>query len=94
MEKFDVTLSALTDAATNIRNYTSQFKEQADLTYQAAHTLSESWEGDASQTFVDNMELLHNWMNEMSSTLDTYSMALDKAKVTYETADMNAAKNF
>lgn len=94
MANFDVTLSALTDAAANIKSHTEEFKEQAEQTYQAAQTLSEGWEGDASQTFVDNMQQLHNWMNQMAEVLNTYSAALDKAKETYETADMNSAKNF
>ena len=94
MANFDVTLSAVTEAATNITNYTQEFKEQADQIYQAAQTLSEGWECDASQTFIDNMEQLHNWMNEMAATLDTYSAALNRARDTYETADVSAAKNF
>ena len=94
MAEFDVTLSAVTQAATNISNYTQEFKEQADQTYQAAQTLSEGWVGDASQTFVENMEQLHTWMNEMAATLDTYSAALNKARETYESADVTAAKNF
>ena len=94
MAEFDVTLSAVTEAATNISNYTQEFKEQADQTYQAAQTLSEGWVGDASQTFVENMEQLHTWMNEMAATLDTYSAALNKARETYESADVTAAKNF
>lgn len=94
MAEFDVTLSAVTEAATNIGNYTQEFKEQADQTYQAAQTLSEGWVGDASQTFVENMEQLHTWMNEMAATLDTYSAALNKARETYENADVSAAKNF
>ena len=94
MAEFDVTLSAVTQSATNISNYTQEFKEQADQTYQAAQTLSEGWVGDASQTFVENMEQLHTWMNEMAATLDTYSAALNKARETYESADVTAAKNF
>ena len=94
MAEFDVTLSAVTEAATNISNYTQEFKEQADQTYQAAQTLSEGWVGDASQTFVENMEQLHTWMNEMAATLDTYTAALNKARETYENADGSAAKNF
>lgn len=94
MAEFEVTLSAVTEAATNISNYTQDFKEQADQTYQAAQTLSEGWVGDASQTFVENMEQLHSWMNEMAATLDTYTAALNKARETYENADVSAAKNF
>ena len=94
MAEFDVTLSAMTEAATNIGNYTTQFKEQADQTYQAAQKLSEGWTGDASETFVNNMEQLHNWMNQMAAVLETYSAELNKARETYETADVTAAKNF
>lgn len=94
MAEFDVTLSAMQEAATNIRNYTEQFKDEAEQTYQAAQTLSEGWQGDASQTFVDNMEQLHTWMNELVATLETYSAELEKSRDTYETADVSAAKNF
>lgn len=94
MANFDVTLSALTQAASNIRQQTAEFKEQSQKTYQAAQTLSEGWEGDSYQEFIDNMEQLHSWMDKMAETLDTYSAALDKAKDTYETADVESAKNF
>ena len=40
------------------------------------------------------MEQLHTWMNEMAATLDTYTAALNKARETYENADVSAAKNF
>ena len=92
--EFDVTLSAMTNAAKNIKNYTVEFKEQANQVYQAAQVLSEAWVGDASATFVENMGELHKWMTEMAATLDTYSAALDTACETYETADINSAKNF
>lgn len=57
MAEFDVTLSAVTDAASNIANYTEAFREEAEQTYQAAKTLSESWTGDASQTFMHDADL-------------------------------------
>ncbi len=94
MAEFDTTLSAMTSAAQNISNYTQQFKEQADQTYQAAQRLGEGWEGDASQTFAENMEQLHVWMNEMAAVLETYSAQLNKARENYENADVTAAKNF
>lgn len=94
MAEFDVTLSAVSEAATNIANYTETFREEADATYQAAKTLSEGWEGDASQTFVENMEQLHQWMNEMAATLETYSAQLNKARATCEEADRTATGNF
>ena len=70
------------------------FKENADAIYQAAQTLSEGWQGDASQTFVDNMEQLHTWMNEMSAILETYSTALNKNRENYEEGDVRSAANF
>lgn len=94
MAEFDVTLSAMTDAANNINNYTQLFKENGDAVYQAAQTLSEGWQGDASQIFVDNMEQLHNWMNEMAAILETYSMALNKNRDNYEEGDVRSAANF
>ena len=94
MAEFDVTLSAVTEAASNIANYTQTFREEADQTYQAAKTLSESWTGDASQEFVENMEELHNWMNEMAATLETYSAQLNKARDEYEEADRTSAGYF
>ena len=94
MAEFDVTLSAMTDAAQNIGNYNHQFKEEASQTYQAARKLSEGWTGDASATFVSNMEQLNTWMNQMAAVLETYSAQLNKARDTYETADVTAAKNF
>lgn len=94
MAEFDVTLSAMRNAANNIKNYTQQFKEQAEQTYQAAQKLSDGWVGDASQTFVDNMEQLRQWMNELSVVLDEYSANLNKASENYEDADTSAVKNF
>lgn len=94
MAEFDVTLSAMETASANIKTYTQSFKEEADAVYSAAQNLSEAWTGDASQTFVDNMEQLHRWMMEMSAVLDTYSAALNTAKGEYGTADEQSAKNF
>ena len=94
MAEFDVTLSAMESAAQNISNYTQSFKEEADGVYNAAQTLSESWTGDASQTFVENMEQLHHWMDELASVLDTYSAELNTARAAYEEADVNSSKNF
>ncbi len=94
MAEFDVTLSAMESAATNIRNYTQSFKEEADAVYSAAQNLSEAWTGDASETFVDNMEQLHRWMTEMAAVLDTYSAALTTAKEEYKDADEQSSKNF
>jgi hypothetical protein len=42
MAEFDVTLSAMTDAASNIKNYTEQFREEADATFQAVSTYNEA----------------------------------------------------
>jgi WXG100 family type VII secretion target len=94
MAEFDVTLSAMTDAASNIKNYTEQFREEADATFQAAQALSEEWQGDASATFVNNMNELHNWMNTMATVLDTYSASLNQAVSTYNEADVAGARNF
>ena len=94
MAEFDVTLSAMTEAANNIRNYTEQFRDEAEQTYQAAVTLNDGWVGDASETFHENMEQLHSWMNEMVSTLETYYAALNAACDKYEETDVAAAKNF
>ena len=94
MAEFELTLSAMSNAATNIANYTQQFSEQAELVYQAAQTLSETWTGDASTTWLENMEQLRGWMNQLVEVLETYSAALNKARDDYETADTNAAKNF
>jgi len=69
MAEFDVTLSAMRDAASNIKNYTEEFKDQAEQTYQAAQKLSEGWVGDASQTFVENMEQLRQWMRCSEDTV-------------------------
>ena len=44
--------------------------------------------------FVDNMEQLRQWMNELAAVLDEYSANLNKAGANYEDADVTAAKNF
>ncbi len=94
MAEFDVTLSAMSSAASNIAKYTEEFAEQATQTYQAAQTLSESWTGDASQEFINNMEQLNTWMKEMAAVLETYSAELNKARERYENSDVAAAKFF
>lgn len=94
MSEFNVTLSAMSSAAKNIGTYTNQFKSEADETYQAAKTLGESWVGDASATFAENMEQLHRWMDEMVAVLETYSAMLNKSRDEYETTDVNAVRNF
>ena len=40
------------------------------------------------------MEQLHNWMNEMAATLETYSAQLNKARGEYEEADSTSAGYF
>lgn len=94
MASFDVTLSALTKAASDIRTQTAEFKERANETLQAAQTLGEGWEGDSYQEFFNNMQDLKNWMEQMAEVMETYATALDKAKDTYETADVSSAKSF
>lgn len=94
MAEFDVTLSAMEEAKSNVLKYSEEFKEQADQTFQAAQALSGSWVGDASQTFVENMNQIHKWMVQLSATLDEYGESLGKSRETYENADMEAAKNF
>lgn len=94
MANFDVTLSALMKAASDIRTQTGEFRDQASQTLQAAQTLGDGWEGDSYQEFLTNMQDLQRWMNEMAETMDTYAAALDKAKETYENADATSAKNF
>lgn len=94
MAEFEVTLSAVQDAVSNIKTYTEAFKDEAEQVYQAAQTLSESWTGDASADFVSNMEQLHQWMNEMVEVLNTYSQALSTAGTEYEDADVKGASYF
>ncbi len=94
MAQFKTQISALEQAASNIANLTEQFREQADQTYQATQTLSGGWTGEASDTFVENMETLRGWWNEMTATLDTYSQELQKAAQEYNEADATSAGYF
>jgi len=94
MAEFEVTLSAMTDAAKNIKAHTQNYMEEADQTHQAAQRLIEIWTGDASNDFISIVENLYKWMGEMAGILETYSAALDKARSDYENADVTAAKNF
>lgn len=94
MASFDVTLSALTKAAADIRTQSAEFKQRAQETLQAAQTLGDGWEGESYQEFINNMQDLQKWMQEMGEVMDTYAASLDKAKETYENADASAARNF
>lgn len=94
MAEFSATLSALTQAAANFEKHTQSFQSETDATYNAAKVLSEGWTGDASDTFQNNMEQVHNWMNEMIAALQTFTDALKKTRTTYEEADIQAARNF
>ena len=94
MAQFEVQKSALEQAASNIANLTEQFREDADQTYQATQTLSGGWTGEASDTFVENMETLRGWWNEMTATLDTYAQELQKAAESYTNADIESAAHF
>ena len=94
MPSFDVTLSALTKAAADIRTQTGDFKQRANETLQAAQTLGEGWEGGAYQEFLTSVQDLQKWMSQMGEVLDTYSKALETAKQTYEQADAESAKGF
>lgn len=94
MAEFEVTLSSMTDAANNIRSQLEEFHTQAENTYNAARTLSEGWEGDSYQEFVENMSHLHDWMGEMEDILTTYAQALDTAAQKYGEADKTSANAF
>lgn len=94
MAQFKTQISALEQAASNIANLTEQFREEADQTYQATQTLSGGWTGEASDTFVENMETLRGWWNEMTATLDTYAQELQKAAQEYNEADTTSAGYF
>lgn len=97
MAEFDVTISSMTDAASNIRTYCEEFKTTADELKQATNTLttsSDGWDSEASKIFNDNIEEAHRWMSEMSAIVDEYAAMLDKAAETYTDADQASAKNF
>lgn len=97
MPKFDVTLSSMTEAATNIRNHGEEFKTAADELKTATENLttsSEGWSSEASQIFNENIAEAHQWMTEMSAIVEEYSQMLEKARDTYENADITSAKNF
>lgn len=94
MAEFDVKLPDMIEAANNIKNYTEMFRETGDAVYKAAQDLNNGWKGDAAQIFGENMEQLHNWMNEMAGVLDTYSAALDKNRINYEEGDIESSKFF
>lgn len=94
MAEFDVTLSALTSASTNIRKYSEEFQMAAEATYQVATTLAEAWTGDASGDFVQKVAELRKWMSEMEAAVADYAKRLDAARERYDSADRQAAGNF
>ena len=97
MAEFDVTLSSMTEAATNIRTYCDDFKSTADELKQATETLttsSDGWDSEASKIFNENIGEAHRWMSEMAAIIDEYAAMLDKAAQTYQDADQASAKNF
>lgn len=94
MAKIDAVLPDIESASTNIKTYTEEFNEHAENTYQAAQTLSQSWEGDAAQQFIANMEQLHKWMGEMVTTLDAYSKTLSQIAASIREADLRSAGFF
>lgn len=97
MAEFDVTLSSMTEAAGNIRTYCDEFQSTADELKSATETLttsSDGWNSEASQIFNENIVEAHRWLTEMANLVNEYAATLDKARDTYETADVTAAKNF
>lgn len=91
---FTVTPAEARNVATEIRNQTTDFEKEAGLTLQAAETLSQGWEGESYQEFVDKIGDLHTWMEDMVRILGEYADAIETSVTTYETADDDAADSF
>lgn len=94
MEKIRATLSELEAAANSITGYIEEFREQKNQTMQASQALSEGWEGSASQKYLDTMNEMTNWMEQMATVLDGYPEALKEIKAKYEEADAAGARAF
>lgn len=94
MGKIVANLPELAAAANSITGYIEEFREQKGQVMQASQALSEGWEGSAAQTYLDTMNEMAAWMEQMASVLDSYPEALNEIKSKYETADQEGAHVF
>lgn len=94
MAKIVANLSEMISTANSITGYIEEFREQKDQTVQASQALSEGWEGTAAQSYLDTMQELISWMEQMATVLDGYPEALQEIKAKYEEADQTGARAF
>lgn len=86
-----VTLSELIAASNKIEQAVANYETTSKNLKTAADNLSNTWEGDSHNAFVEQQEKAYTWYMEMVRIVRTYSEALKKAKDNYGTADEEAA---
>lgn len=94
MAKIVANLPELISAANSITGYIEEFREQKNQTMQASQALSEGWEGAAAQSYLETMQEMTAWMEQMATVLDGYPEALQEIKAKYEEADQTGARAF
>lgn len=97
MAEFEVVLSQMTEAAGEIKQHSQEYADTATALKNLTNDLTmspEKWSAESSQIFNDNIEAAHKWMLEMSELLNAFADAVQKARETYETADVNTSKFF
>jgi len=97
MANFDVTLSTMTETATNVRTQTENFRTAVEELIAATDELttsSEGWMSEGSEIFAENAHAMRDWFEQMCGILDEYAAALDQSRDAYQEADETSAKQF
>lgn len=81
---FKVTPSELTECASKLSAYISEYEAAANATNGAASALCGMWEGDAKVAFEAEQEKNVAWMKRMVSVCEGYVEALNAAAIAYE----------
>ena len=93
MARFEVTVSEMQNAATNISQAANDFLNAASQTFSAAQQLAESWEGDSQVAFVEEQTKANEWYKKIVEIVNTYVTNLQNAAKSYQEADTQSASD-
>lgn len=95
MAEFEVVVSELGNASQQTKNQAEAYRSAADQMLSATQTLTEGdWVDEATPIFLEKMEELRTWCNNMSTIVDSYAAALTKIGEQYQQGDAQAASQF
>lgn len=88
---FNVTLSELRSAASDIAKANSDFREAATKLESASNEFSSMWTGPSSELFREKMEERRVWYTQMAEIVDSYVSTINQIATEYEEMDAAGA---